>query len=56
MNFCNGHIKIPWISVTPGGTANPLAEFWGEMLRIVLVLNVLFELAAALYYITRGGA
>jgi len=44
-----------WISVTPGGTANPLAEFWGEILRIVLVLIVLFVLAAAfVIIITRG--
>src|SRR3989344_2938089 len=44
-----------WISVTPGGTDNPLAEFWGEILRIVLVLIVLFVLAAAfVIIITRG--
>ncbi len=44
-----------WISVTPGGAVDPLAEFWSGILRIVLVLIVLFVLAAAfVIIITRG--
>lgn len=44
-----------WISVTPGGAVDPLAEFWSGILRIVLVLIVLFVLAAAFVIIvTRG--
>jgi len=44
-----------WINITPENPDNPLGEFWSEILRIVLVLLVLFVLAAAfVIIITRG--
>lgn len=44
-----------WVSVAPNATTDPLAEFWGQILRIVLVLIVLFVLATAfIIVVTRG--